>query len=86
MQAAWHAHTLPAAGATGQVGPDLSDLGSRLSVDEIRRAILFPDEVLAEDCPTGPCLAGIMPKVFGDQLTALQLEVLVLFLSEQVAP
>ena len=79
-------HTLPATGATGQVGPDLSDIGARLSADEIRQSILFPDEVLADDCPTGPCLAGIMPKVFGDQLTALQLELLVGFLSTQANP
>ncbi len=79
-------HTLPAVGAAGQVGPDLSDIGARLSADEIRQSILFPDEVLADDCPTGPCLAGIMPKVFGDQLTALQLELLVGFLSTQANP
>ena len=79
-------HTLPALGAIGQVGPDLSDVGSRLSADEIRRSILLPDEVLAEDCPTGPCLPGLMPKAFGDQLSAAQLELLVAFLSSQVAP
>ncbi len=79
-------HTLSAVGAAGQVGPDLSEIGSRLSADEIRRSILFPDEVLAEDCPTGSCLAGLMPKAFGDQLTAAQLELLVSFLSDQVAP
>jgi len=79
-------HTLPAAGATGVVGPDLSEVGSRLTPDEIRRSILFPDEQLAQNCPTGPCLAGLMPKAFGDSLSALQLETLVAFLSEQAAP
>lgn len=79
-------HTLSAVGATGQVGPDLNAVGGRLSADEIRQSILQPDEVLAENCPTGPCLPGLMPKVFGDQLSAAQLELLVAFLSSQVAP
>ena len=79
-------HTLAATGAIGQVGPNLSEIGSRLSADEIRRSILFPDEELAEDCPTGACLGGLMPKAFGDQLTAAQLELLVSFLSNQVSP
>ncbi len=79
-------HTLSAVGAIAQVGPDLSAVGSRLSADEIRRSILLPDEVLAENCPTGPCLPGLMPKAFGDQLSAAQLELLVAFLISQVAP
>ncbi|MGH2621761.1 MAG: c-type cytochrome [Anaerolineales bacterium] len=79
-------HTLAAVGAAGQVGPDLSELGGRLTPDEIRRSILFPDEQLAQNCPTGPCLAGLMPKAFGESLSALQLETLVAFLSEQGAP
>ncbi len=79
-------HTLPAVGAAGKVGPDLSEVGSRLTADQIRRSILFPDEQLAENCPTGPCLAGLMPKAFGQSLSAIQLETLVGFLSEQGAP
>jgi len=78
-------HTLQATGAIGQVGPDLSGVGARLTPDEIRRSILFPDEVIAQDCPTGPCLAGLMPKAFGDKLSANQLETLVAFLSLQGA-
>lgn len=76
-------HSLEATGAEGQVGPDLSEAGARLSADQIRRSILFPDETLAEECPTGECLPGLMPKVFGEQLSAAQLEVLVEFLSAQ---
>lgn len=79
-------HTLPAVGAAGQVGPDLSEVGARLTPDEVRRSILFPDEQLAENCPTGPCLAGLMPKAFGESLSALQLETLVVFLAGQGAP
>lgn len=79
-------HTLEATGAAGQVGPDLSQLAARMSADQIRRSILFPDETLAEECPTGPCLPGLMPKLFGDQLSAAQLELLVTFLAAQGAP
>jgi cytochrome c551/c552 len=79
-------HNLPAVGAAGQVGPNLNDVGSRLTPDEIRRSILFPDEQLATNCPTGPCLAGLMPKAFGESLSARQMETLVAFLSEQGAP
>lgn len=74
-------HTLEAVGAAGQVGPDLSQLGGRLAADEIRQSILDPDAVIAADCPGGPCPAGVMPKGFGDRLTAAQLETLVQFLS-----
>ncbi|MCI0398749.1 MAG: cytochrome c [Chloroflexi bacterium] len=74
-------HTIEAIGATGAVGPDLSQIGARLSADEIRESILAPDAVIAEQCPTGPCPAGVMPKIFGERLTARQLETVVDFLS-----
>jgi hypothetical protein len=47
----------------------------------MRESILAPDAVIAEDCPGAPCTAGIMPKTFGEQLSAAQLETLVEFLS-----
>lgn len=76
-------HQLDAIGATGAVGPDLSHVGARLSPDEIRTSILTPDAVIAEGCPGAPCTPGVMSKIFGDQLSATQLETLVTFLSEQ---
>ncbi|HLF89737.1 MAG TPA: c-type cytochrome [Anaerolineales bacterium] len=84
-------HTIEIIGAAGVVGPNLSQVGTRLTPDEIRRSILDPDAALAEECPkkdeagnltSSPCLAGIMPKDFGQKLNAAQLEMLVLFLSE----
>lgn len=78
-------HSLEAVGAIGQVGPDLSEIGAQLTPDEIRQSILFPDDVLAEECPIGPCLPGLMPKAFGDQFSAAQLEILVNYLSLQGA-
>jgi cytochrome c2 len=79
-------HTIEAVGANGSVGPDLSTIGSRLTEDEIRQSILDPDAVIATECPTGPCPAGVMPKEFGQRLTAAQLETLVTFLSELDGP
>jgi cytochrome c2 len=79
-------HKLEAIGAVGAIGPDLSMVGARLSPEEIRRSILDPDAVIAEECPTpdgpGPCTPGLMPKILGDQLSGSQLETLVTFLSE----
>lgn len=84
-------HTIAALGAEGAVGPDLSTVGARLTPEEIRQSILEPDAVLAEECPTrdesgnlaaGPCTAGIMPRDFGQTLSAAQLETLVIYLSE----
>lgn len=74
-------HTIEAVGAEGMVGPDLSQVGSRLTPAEIRESILEPDAVIAEDCPTGPCQPGVMPANLGERLTAGQLETLVTFLS-----
>ena len=74
-------HTIDAVGATGQLGPNLSQVGERLTPDEIRQSILTPDAVIAENCPTGPCPPGVMPKDFGNRLSAAQLETLVALLS-----
>jgi cytochrome c2 len=79
-------HKLDAIGAMGVVGPDLSQVGGRLTPAEIRASILTPDAVIAENCPGAPCVAGIMPKTFGDQLSAAQLETLVGFLSSLGGP
>ncbi|MBV7337906.1 cytochrome c [Chloroflexi bacterium TSY] len=74
-------HQLDATGATGNLGPNLSEIGARLTADEIRESILEPNAVIAEECPTGPCAADLMPQVLGDQLNAVQLETLVDYLS-----
>lgn len=79
-------HTIEAVGAQGMVGPELSQVGSRLTPAEIRESILAPDAVVAEECPTGPCQSGVMPADFGQRLTAAQLETLVTFLSNLGGP
>lgn len=65
-------------GAEGQeVGPPFDAIGSRLSGDEIREAILEP---AASVSPGYEQFAGVMPPNFGTRLTAAQLEALVDFL------
>lgn len=62
----------------GAIGPDLNRVGSRLSASLIRESILAPDAKIARGFEK---FKGIMPKTFGDQLTAAQLESLVQFLA-----
>lgn len=62
----------------GAIGPDLNHVGGRLSASLIRESILAPDAKIARGFEK---FKGIMPKTFGDQLTAAQLESLVQFLA-----
>ena len=71
-------HKLGAEG--GAVGPDLTHIGGKLSAAKIRESILDPAaEVTAGFEP----LKDVMPKNFGNQFTAAQLEALVRFLASQ---
>jgi mono/diheme cytochrome c family protein/cytochrome c551/c552 len=65
-------------GEGGAIGPDLTHVGSRLSANLIRESILNPDAKVARGYEK---FKGIMPKTFGNQLTAAQLEVLVQLLA-----
>ncbi len=76
-------HQLDAAGAVGGVGPNLNNVGSRLSKDEIVQSIVNPNTVIAQNCPAGPCLPNVMPQNFGERLTAEQIDALATYLSEQ---
>lgn len=68
-------HILP--GQAGTVGPNLMKVGAQLRKDELRRAILEPDAVIAKGYT-----AGMMPKNYGEQLKAAELEMLVNYLAE----
>jgi mono/diheme cytochrome c family protein len=68
-------HTLSEAGATGQVGPNLDDVLAGKSPDFIHESIVDPDAMIASGFT-----AGVMPKVYGDQLNDQQLADLVAFL------
>jgi mono/diheme cytochrome c family protein len=65
-------------GEGGAIGPELTHVGSRLSANLIRESILQPDAKIAKGFEK---FKGIMPKTFGHQLTAEQLEALVQFLA-----
>lgn len=76
-------HQLDALGAVGGVGPNLNQVGARLSLDEIRQSITEPNAVIAENCPAGPCPQGVMPQNFTERLSDTQIDTLAQYLSEQ---
>jgi mono/diheme cytochrome c family protein len=65
-------------GSGPPIGPPFDGIGGRISVDRIRRSILYPD---ADTAVGYAKFAGMMPKTFGQQLTAQQLEAIVQFLA-----
>jgi cytochrome c oxidase subunit II len=70
-------HTLAAAGATADIGPDLDEVLAKRSPEEIEQSIVDPDAKLSPGFG-----AGIMPDNFGDSLDEEQLSALVGFLTE----
>ncbi len=62
----------------GAIGPNLTHVGSRLSAALIRECILKPDTRVSKGYEK---FVGVMPKMFGNQLTGAQLEALVQFLA-----
>lgn len=68
------------AGQGTALGPPLDGVGARRDADYIRESILDPG---AEVTPGYEPMAALMPRVFGDQLTAAQLEALVQYLAAQ---
>jgi mono/diheme cytochrome c family protein len=62
----------------GAIGPDLSHIGAQRDAAYLRHSILNPDRDLAKGFEH---LKGVMPKTFGQQLTAGQLEAVVDYLS-----
>ena len=65
------------AGQGGEIGPDLSNIGASKDREYLRRAILDPGADVAEGYPP-----GIMPPKYGEQLYAIELEMLVDYLAE----
>lgn len=60
------------------IGPPLDGIGARMSVDEIRDAILDPAANIAAGYEA---FAGVMPTNFGSAMTAAQLEAVVRYLA-----
>lgn len=67
--------------AAGGVGPNLTTIGSRLSIADIQQSIVNPNAVLATGCPAGPCPPGVMPPNFAERLSAAQIDTLVAYLA-----
>ena len=69
-------HSLEGKGAA--IGPSFDGMGRRHTAEYIRRSILVPNADTAKGFEK---FAGMMPQIFGQQLSAAQLEVLVQFLA-----
>jgi mono/diheme cytochrome c family protein len=65
-------------GAGPPIGPSFDGMGRRLRPDQIRRGILLPNADTAKGYEK---FAGTMPAIFGQQLSAAQLEAIVEFLA-----
>ena len=65
-------------GAGPPIGPSFDGIGARISADRIRRGIVDPAAEAAEGFEA---MAAMMPPIFGDKLSAAQLEALVAFLA-----
>ncbi len=68
------------AGQGTALGPALDGIGARRDADYIRESILDPG---ADISPGYEPMAALMPRIFGDQLTAAQLEALVQYLAAE---
>jgi mono/diheme cytochrome c family protein len=67
-------------GKGGAVGPSFDHIGNGKTADYIRRSILYPNADTAKGFEK---FAGTMPTIFGQQLSAAQLEALVTFLASR---
>jgi len=71
-------HILDGTGAP--IGPSFDGIGSRLTADYIRESILDPGAGASEGFEAS---LGLMPAIYGNQLTAQQLENVVMFLANR---
>lgn len=82
--------------ANGMVGPDLSNIpamaqdamqsggysgSAKTTADFIKESIMNPGAFVASKCPTGPCIAGVMPTNFSDTLTQDEIDAIVQYLN-----
>lgn len=76
-------HQIDQLKSVGGVGPNLTKVGSRLTVDQIKESIINPNAVIASECPAGPCPSGVMIQDFAKRLTPEQIDTVAKYLSEQ---
>ncbi len=62
----------------GTIGPNLAKIGASRNKEYLRQAIIDPDAVIAKGFT-----AGMMPKTYGEQMKAVELEMLVNYLAGQ---
>lgn len=83
-------HTIPGVpGATGLVGPDLSQIGADAATRKpgtdaaayIRESIVDPEAFIAPQCPNGPCPSGVMLPNFAARLAPAEIDLMVTYLS-----
>jgi len=90
-------HKIPGIpGAAGTIGPDLTEVsasaqghmqaeeysGSAVTVEEfIHESITSPDAFVRQDCPGGPCQAGLMPGTFAELFNPAELDALTAYLA-----
>lgn len=75
-------HQFDPLGTVGGVGPNLTQVGGRLSKEQIIQSIMDPNAVIAAECPAGPCPQGVMPQNFAETLTQEQIDTLASYLAE----
>lgn len=51
------------------------------AAEYIRQSILYPNAYIVPQCPQGPCLAGVMPQNYEQQMTPQELDNLVAYLA-----
>lgn len=56
-------------GKGGGIGPELTKVYADKGPDYLRESILNPNAVMAVNCPTGACPAGVMPQNFAELLS-----------------
>jgi mono/diheme cytochrome c family protein len=64
-------------GRAGTAGPSLASIGARKNKEYLRQAILDPDAVIAKGFN-----GGIMPRTYGEQMKAQELEMLINYLAK----
>lgn len=90
-------HTIPGIpGAVGTIGPDLSEIGivaderitsadfsgtAKTAEEYLTESIQSPDTFISPDCPTGPCVQGLMPASLAGLLSPEELKQIVNYLS-----
>lgn len=85
-------HVIPnIPGAVGVIGPNLTEIGAvgatriagYTAEQYIRESIINPNAFIAPECPTGPCLAGVMLQNLAEILTPEELDLVVAYLAAQ---